>query len=811
MADIQGLRLIAVALATTLLLSACQSEEDRLAEYVSSGNELSAAGDLPRAIIQYRNALRIDPEHVESRAAIGMALMKQGDLHGAQQEFTALSERFPDQLSWRRALGDIALVRADWTALETQAERAAEIAPDEADTTALQLAVAFRRASSERDKPAMDLVAHKARAALAAAPDDEMLLRIVVEHLAGGSDPSQAIPVLDAALARDPHKPELQILRIRLLADAGMLAQAEDRLLTLATLYPQDAQIATILAARYMSKGDVAAAEAVLRGLADGAPASDTTLRITLVRFLQRVHGEDVARAELQRLAEAAGKTPAGALYLAMDRALRFDAGEQDTAVTDLDALTDGIEGTAEGLQIRVLKARFEDRLGNRDRARSEIAAILTQDPGNVSALKLQAEWLIELEQPKPAIVALRTARAQAPRDTDVMNLLAAAHMLDGTPGLALEQLAAATEISGQSARESERYARALVDEGRIRVAQRVLEAAHDKDPRDVPLMAALSGLYVETSDWVAARMMMRRLIALGTPVAMDIATPLQAAIFEGEGQRAAGLEMMDALLAEGDAGYRSAVLVIQSLVRRDHADVARSYLDRALDVDPTAEPLQLLDASLREQEGDLAGAEAILRTFVNAGRSDLTVRRLFFLLKAQDRTAEAEAVLAAGLDAFPASRDLRLIESNRLEASGDVAGAIAVLEALNAEEPGDVVTANNLASLISVSSDDPADLARAARIVADLRADSVPAIADTIGWIAFRRGDTARAIPLLERASRGLPLDLGVQLRLGQAYVAVGRIADARAVLDHVAAADHPLSGDARAYLADLPVTAGQ
>ena len=107
-------RVCAAALAVAVLVSGCKSDADRLSEYRSSGLEYAANGDQARAIIQYRNALKIDSDDAETRAAIAQAFLAQGTIREAEQEFTLLSERFPDTLEFRSKLGEIALMRADW-------------------------------------------------------------------------------------------------------------------------------------------------------------------------------------------------------------------------------------------------------------------------------------------------------------------------------------------------------------------------------------------------------------------------------------------------------------------------------------------------------------------------------------------------------------------------------------------------------------------------------------------------------------------------------------------------------------------------
>jgi cellulose synthase operon protein C len=49
------------------------------------------------------------------------------------------------------------------------------------------------------------------------------------------------------------------------------------------------------------------------------------------------------------------------------------------------------------------------------------VEEVLAEDATNVEALKLRAGWLIEQDRPDDAIMNLRTALDQAPRDPQIM------------------------------------------------------------------------------------------------------------------------------------------------------------------------------------------------------------------------------------------------------------------------------------------------------------------------------------------------------------------------------------------------------
>jgi tetratricopeptide (TPR) repeat protein len=144
------------------------------------------------------------------------------------------------------------------------------------------------------------------------------------------------------------------------------------------------------------------------------------------------------------------------------------------------------------------------------------------------------------------------------------------------------------------------------------------------------------------------------------------------------------------------------------------------------------------------------------------------------------------------------------------MEKANDIDGAIAIYEAIYAEDTGNIVVANNLASLIGAHRMDPASLERAFAIARRLRGINVPAFQDTYGWIEYRRGNYDEALASLEAAAAGLPDDPLVQFHLGMTYAALKRSAEAHATLGKALelAGKSPLPqfDEARRVLADLP-----
>ena len=117
----------------------------------------------------------------------------------------------------------------------------------------------------------------------------------------------------------------------------------------------------------------------------------------------------------------------------------------------------------------------------------------------------------------------------------------------------------------------------------------------------------------------------------------------------------------------------------------------------------------------------------------------------------------------------------------------------------------------NNLAVLYSEhlgQFDKAYDLAKKAREAAP----NEPHIADTLGWILFKKGDYGNALRLLQESAGKLPDQPEIQFHVGMAHYMLGEEGPARVALQKAAdaSADFPGKDEARQRLALLAIDVG-
>ena len=143
-------RALPTAFLVVLLLSACQSNDERAAEHVSSAQALLTEGDAPRALVELRNALALKSDLHAARKLLADTLLETGDLAAAYVQYTELAELQPNDLDSRVALATILLCQSAWTDFETAATSAATIAAAAAAISSASIACVAAISAAKR-------------------------------------------------------------------------------------------------------------------------------------------------------------------------------------------------------------------------------------------------------------------------------------------------------------------------------------------------------------------------------------------------------------------------------------------------------------------------------------------------------------------------------------------------------------------------------------------------------------------------------------------------------------------------------------
>jgi len=356
---------------------------------------------------------------------------------------------------------------------------------------------------------------------------------------------------------------------------------------------------------------------------------------------------------------------------------------------------------------------------------------------------------------------------------------MASAYQLSGKPELAERQYSDAVKSAEWAPGVSLQYVSYLRNKGDLPQAEQVLVETISHNPRNVQLLATLAQLRLARKNWAGALAVADAVRANGDNAA--VADQIKAAALAGQNNLDPNIAALEAAHASAPDAVQPVVSLVAAYTRANTPDKAEGLLRDMLKKNPSNAPLLVMLGQTQATAGKVAEAQSSFKDAIAQSPKDegaYTALSNFYL--AQKNFAEAGNILQAGLKERPDSMNLRLAWSGLLISKGDTDGAIAAYEAILKDQPNSPLAANNLASLLIDNRSDKASLDRAATLADVLKASSVPQFQDTVGWLQFKRGNTADATRILEDVAKQASSLAVVHYHLGMSYAAAGQATQA-------------------------------
>ena len=309
-----------------------------------------------------------------------------------------------------------------------------------------------------------------------------------------------------------------------------------------------------------------------MRDLVARAP-DDREAPLRVVQFLMQARGPDAARAELERLAAGAEDPLPYRRALAV---LDFSEGRTAEGIAAMRGLIDASEPSDDRRDTQMALAQMLTQTGDIAGWDALTDAVLAEDPTQVEALKLRARREIDADQPELAIQDMRAALEQAPRDADILTLMAEAHEREGSRELAGERLALAVEVSNRAPEESIRYARFLMQDNRLGPAESVIVDALKLDTQNRDLLMTLAQIHLARKDWTRAGQVADILRGLGDPATTGMADSIQATVLRNQNRTADTVKMLQGMLEADNGNLRALASLVQTYVEAGDLDRGR-------------------------------------------------------------------------------------------------------------------------------------------------------------------------------------------------------------------------------------------
>jgi cellulose synthase operon protein C len=750
-------------------LAGCGSPEQRAQNHVANGETLLAKGELAKAGVEFRNAIKLKKDFVPAWRGLVTVEERRANIQEASVALRSLVEYDPTNKEARLKLSRVFLTAGATDEALTQLS--AFGGHDEpVDAIATRAAVLL----ASKDTEAAE---REARRALDKDPRSFDASAVLAAVAMTRGDTSAALRHLEQANIGPENENSETALRLEIFRRAGDVVGVEAELKKIIERDPKNTAVRRYLISLYAALGRLLDAERELRAATAVQPAN-LEAALDLVRFIRAQKGAQAARDELRNLAVASGNEFGFQLAAAE---LEFQLGEQPKAVQEVNKLLIA-PGVQPDQKARGRLALARMHAARRDYASAEtvLSEILKEDRRNVDALELRATVQMERANLQGATTDLRQALNERPGSATLMGLLGVALERSGAIELSEKQYADAMRASNFEPAHVLRYAAFLGRRGSRERAEEVLAEAAQRHPRDASVLVAMAQTKLSRQDWSAALQLANTIKGTGDP--SGIGDQIRGRALVGQGKLNEAVDALNASIRAAPGSYGPVKALVEAYLVGGKPQEAEVLLKGQLSAQPSDANLQILMSAVRLALKDREGAlQSIKAAIAIQPENPVGYRALAEFHLRERQTDPALQAIDAGLAKQPESSDLRGLRASVLELAGRVDEAIAEYERVIRMEPGSLVAANNLANLLADNREDKASLERASELAAVLRKSGIAQFKDTVGWLNVRKGDHQSGIPLLEEAAQALPANALIRYHLGVAYSKVGNPERAR------------------------------
>ena len=429
----------------------------------------------------------------------------------------------------------------------------------------------------------------------------------------------------------------------------------------------------------------------------------------------------------------------------------------------------------------------------------------LTRDGANYDALLLRGRLKSAQNEPAKAVGEFEKMAALYPQTPQVQFELAAAYRRNNDRAKAESALTQALSLDPNYIDASILMAQISTDRGDASSAIALLRALlkkNDRVPRAYLLLADACNMRGANDDVLAVFNQMAAAFPKSPEPGFLAGLALQRA-----GKPALARKEYESSIARDPHYIRSLEKLVELDIQEKQYTAASQRVQKEITANPSAPEPQFLLAQIQMAQGAGAQAEALLLKIIGARpdyRPAYMALSQWFISQNKPQLAidKLQGILARRTNDAGVMMQMAAVH----ESMSHLDQARDIYEKILGIDPKSTPALNNLAYLYSEKLNQPEKaLALAAKAHELLPTD--PYTADTLGWILFKKGDYAKAAPLLDESAARLTNEPEVQYHTGMVHYMMGEEAPARAALERALKENREFQGreDARRRLALL------
>ncbi len=663
------------------------------------------------------------------------------------------------------------------------------------------------RAAARQQLKDSDGAAEDALRAVKLAPGSEDAVSVLAGIYSSRNETGPALVLLENAVQRIPENVDLRLALAQLYAGTGQQDKVEAILLDLVRLNPKEKAHRLRLAQFYARVSHPEEAERTLREGIKAMP-EERDLKIALIDLLAARRGRDSAAKELESMIAVNPKDYDLRLAQAQFYEQWQDYPKAEAAYREIiEAAGLKAPGITARDRLAALKVRTDDAPG----AEKLLAEVLKESPRDNDALILRGNLSLAQKDPKAAIADLRSVLRDQPNAVGVMRTLARAHLANGEPALAEETMRRAVDANPKDAGARLDLAQLLAELGKPEQAKPVIDELVKQQPDNMAALETQFKVAAATGDKTQAQAAADAMVATHPKSATGYFN--QGAIAESNQRLDDALKLFTTSLElqpEATEPLEGVARVLTKLKRMPEA------LQR---LDATSAQFPKLPIALNIKGEILLSAQqapAAKAAFSGAIEREpkwwVPYRGLAAAQAMNHDTDGAIATLRGAIAEVQQPQPLRTELASLFERLGKTDEAIRTYEDELRQNPQADVAANNLAMLLVTYKKDPQSLDRARSLASRFATSNNADFLDTYGWVLYKRGDPAAAVPALQAALAKTP-DSPISLyHLGMAQASAGQSEAARGSLTRSLKSGKNFSGkdEARATLENLATAGG-